>query len=144
VDWAGRPVRLTVTSQAKPDVEIKEVDYAELYENVEITATEGQTECSIIQPHIVIKNVTAPKPPPPPPQPEKTLMEILMEYMQKPEVWLLLLLAVVLAAVLFKAAKKAKKKRQAKLWREKTVETEKADVEELLKEIEAIERALSS
>ena len=144
VDWAGRPVRLTVPSQAKPDVEIKEVDYAELYENVEITATEGQTECSIIQPHIVIKNVTAPKPPPPPPQPEKTLMEILMEYMQKPEVWLLLLLAVVLAAVLFKAAKKAKKKRQAKLWREKTGETEKADVEELLKEIEAIERALSS
>lgn len=144
VDWAGRPLRLTVTCKAKPDVEIEEVDYAELYGNVEITATEGQTACSIIQPHIVIKNVTAPKPPPPPPQLEKTLLEILTEHLQKPEIWLLILLAIVLAAVLFKAAKKAKKKRQAKLWREKTVEAGKVDVEKLLKEIEAIEKALSS
>jgi hypothetical protein len=144
VDWAGRPIRLIVKGENEPKVNI-EIDYAELYEKIEIVSTEGQTSCSLLQPHLLIKNATTPQPPSPPPPPEKTMFDILMEYLQKPQTWLLIVLSIILVITCYQVAKKVKKQRALRARREKAGGIEEdAAVERLLKEIEEMERELKS
>lgn len=140
LDWAGRPLRLKLKCESEPEASVK-IDYAELHDWVEVTATEAQTSYSILQPHLIIRNATTPKTPTPPPSPEKNLLDILTEYLQRTETWLTIILFLTVLTC-YKVFRKAKKQRALKTMQKRATVIEDADVERLLKEIKEMEKRL--
>jgi len=134
VDWLGRPIRIILDCEKKPDVSC-EFDVASLYENIQIEPSEGQVSYTIAQPQLVVQNFTIPPIPKPETQP-KTLSEIIMEYLQKPEVQLVITLIVVSVIIIIGFSR-----RKRKVGGRESPEI-KAEVESLLKEIEKVRENL--
>jgi len=135
VDWLGRPLRIILNCEEKPEVTV-DVDTADLQERVEIEAVEAQFSCSIVQPQLIM-NFTAPPPPPVANVTQaKSLAEILMEYLQKPEVQIAVLLIIAVIAVVAGVSKKRKMEKTKRL------SAEKGEIETLLKEIDEAKKIL--
>ena len=137
VDWAGRPLRIIVENGNLTEVHWN-LDIAVSYTNLTIESSESQFLCSFNQPHIIVQNITwTPSQPPPSPPPEKGPMELLIEFLQKPEVAATIIVAV--AAIIFIAILiRRSRKRPSK------IKLQKEDASKLLKEIEKLEKELSN
>ena len=135
VDWLGRPLRIILNCEEKPEVTV-DVDTADLQEGIEVEAVEAQFSCSIVQPQLIM-NFTAPPPPPVTNVTQaKSLAEILMEYLQKPEVQIAVLLIIAVIAVVAGVSKKRKMEKTKRL------SAEKGEIETLLKEIDEAKKIL--
>lgn len=134
VDWLGRPLRIILDCEEKPVT--VDVDTADLQEGIEVEAVEAQFSCSIVQPQLIM-NFTAPPPPPVANVTQaKSLAEILMEYLQKPEAQIAVLLVIAVIAVVAGVSKKRKMERTKRL------SAEKGEIETLLKEIDEAKKIL--
>ncbi|MGQ9468671.1 MAG: hypothetical protein ACUVTD_02420 [Nitrososphaerales archaeon] len=138
VDWLNRPLRIIVESHAKPEF-LYNIDIADLPDQVQIESTDGQSLYSITQPHLLIQNVTLIELPPPLPPP-KSWFQIIIEYLQKPEIQLLIIILVVIGLVnTISFVRKRRVFEKRKLVSEKEI-----TVTELIKEIENMEKMLKS
>jgi len=135
VDWLNRPLRIIVESNAKPEI-FYNLDIADLPDDVKIESTESQSVYSIAQPHLLIQNVTWVQPPPPLPPP-KDWFTIIVEFLQKPEVQLLIIIS--LSAIVLVSGIYIIKKR---FERRKSVTPEGITTDELIKEIEDMKKRL--
>ncbi|MCP8308436.1 MAG: hypothetical protein H3Z54_07045 [archaeon] len=139
VDWLNRPLRIIVESNAKPEI-LYDMDIADLQDQVQIESTESQSVYSIAQPHFLIQNITWVQPPPSPPPP-KDWSQIIIEYLQKPEIQLLLvisLLAIGLVSGIFIMRKRRVFEKR------KFVPEKEITITELIKEIENMKKMLKS
>jgi len=137
VDWLNRPLRIIVESHTKPEI-LYNVDIADLPDHVQIESTESQSLYSITQPHLLIQNVTWVQPPPPP-SPPKNWFQIVIEYLQKPEIQLLIIILVVViglaSGIFFMRKRRVFEKR-------KFISEKEIAINELIKEIEDMKKTL--
>ncbi len=135
VDWLNRPLRIIVESNTKPEV-FYNLDIADLPDDVKIESTESQSVYSIAQPHLLIQNVTWVQPPPPLP-PHKDWFTIIVEFLQKPEVQLLIIIS--LSAIVLVSGIYIMRRRFV---RRKAIAPEGMTIDELIKEIEDMKKKL--
>ncbi len=135
VDWLNRPLRIIVESNTKPEI-FYNLDIADLPDDVKIESTESQSVYSIAQPHLLIQNVTWVQPPPSLPPP-KDWFTIIVEFLQKPEVQLLIIIC--LSAIGLVTGIYLMRRRFV---RRKAVTPEVITTDELIKEIEDMKKKL--
>ncbi|MEM2955448.1 MAG: hypothetical protein QXM25_01895, partial [Nitrososphaerales archaeon] len=109
---------------------------ADLPGDVKIESTESQSVYSIAQPHLLIQNVTWAQPPPPSPPP-KDWFTIIVEFLQKPEVQLLIIIS--LSAIVLVSGIYIMRRRFV---RRKAIAPEGMTIDELIKEIEDMKKKL--
>ncbi|MCP8315367.1 MAG: hypothetical protein H3Z51_00695 [archaeon] len=139
VDWLNRSLRIIVESHTEPEI-LYNVDIADLPDQVQIESTGGQSLYSITQPHLLIQNVTWVQPPPPP-SPPKNWFQIIIEYLQKPEIQLLIVISLLViglvSGIFFMRKRRVFEKR-------KFISEKETTVNELIKEIENMKKMLKS
>lgn len=131
VDWAGRPLRISIKNGNITQVD---VDFIVSYVSLVMETPESQFLCAYNQPHVIVQNVTWEiLQPPPAPPPEKSLTDIIMEHLQRPEVMATILIAIAAIIAITYIKKRARKQPSKEL----------DEASRLMEEIDKLEKELS-
>jgi len=134
-DWAGRQVRISLENGTITGIDAS-LDIA-ASGNLTLESCESQYLCSFNQPHIIVQNITWTPSTPPPKPTEKTLLETIVELLQRPETITALTATIIILALIAVITRKRKRKSSK-------TKVGEVDTSEILEEIEALERKLQN
>ncbi|MCD6241411.1 hypothetical protein J7K27_07870, partial [Candidatus Bathyarchaeota archaeon] len=134
-DWAGRQVRISLENGTITGIDAS-LDIA-ASGNLTLESCESQYLCSFNQPHIIVQNITWTPSTPPPKPTEKTLLETIVELLQRPETITALTATIIILALIAIITRKRKRKSSK-------TKVGEVDTSEILEEIEALERKLQN